>query len=193
IGVYDPNNEPRLVTFSPTASAALHSNELSRGMALAAQRTAARMPDELEMSNPIALDSGESLRVFGLRLPDHTDGSAAGTIVMVVDTQRLFSKMALLVADKNVHVLLLGPRGRPVPVSDERLISLVTSGDPPPALEQILERARSGDSGTGFIESADSAPLGFEEGDLIAAWAPVHTSVGRWSLATFTSTDGLRA
>lgn len=192
--VFDANGEPSMSISNPRLKQQAAGADLENEMRLTSVRSLSRA-GELELSPPIPTPDGRSLRVYALA-PSASGRSHLGAIAVLVDSDRQFSQLGVLSADPTVHILLLGPRGRPTPSSDARLAAVASAPDPKeqPVFVELLEAVRGGQSGTKWISPAETVTLGLGDADVFAAYTPLRTtSLGRWSLATFSSTSELQA
>lgn len=172
--------------------------DLRRAMASAAAAVLATTDDRIETSTALNSDPQRWYRAFALNLEPSGKGQAAGAIVLLVDLRELLAVLRLVSTEPRLDLLVLGPRGRPIPISSDPLVSAleqVERGERPGTeLERIVHRMRTGETGTDRVGIETAVALGFEPAEVIAAFGPVAMPHGaHWSIATFTSTSLIRA
>ncbi|MBK7860324.1 MAG: hypothetical protein IPJ65_17280 [Archangiaceae bacterium] len=189
LAVYGPEGKAALSVSNPRAATDEGEPAIEAQMRDAARRSLSRA-GELELSSPLSTAAGRSLRVVAIS-PGTSERPRA--VAMLIDSERLFSKLRLLASDPALRLLLLGPHGRPSSSSDA-LIAAASTGASSPALSALLTRLRRGERGTLWMSGADAGALGMGDADVLCAFAPLATDgLGQWSLALLTSTSVLRS
>ena len=165
-------------------------------MAKLARAVMARPARELAASLPIP-GHGRWYRVFALKLDAREPSGKPIAVALLVDTQPLFMKLALLGSDEGSRLVVLGLAGRAVPVSDPALVRAVARVDRNPGsfidFAQMIDRLRRADTGSMRIDPDEAARLGLGPAQLVAAFASIKTplynpSGGSWCIATVNST-----
>ena len=149
------------------------------------------------MPVPRASRSGWS-RIFASTWSRSPDGRVDGAIAVLLDMHRLFDKLHLLGSDGASRVLLLGGPGEPTAASDPALAAAIERVDDKkenaPQFALLLQRMRDGGHATLSIDGAEAARLGLGAVETIATFTAIRgEGAGRWSIATLSSTAGLRA
>lgn len=162
-----------------------------------ARATALRALDrkgELEMSRPLADPSGRALRVFAVALEPPGSPGRPAAVALLIDSQRLLSKLGVLASDPAVRLLLLGPHGMPTPSSDEPLAEAARGEvGVSPAFAEVVARMRRGERGTRWLPEAEARALAMGDAEALAAFAPLGAEGrGQWALGIFTTTSALR-
>jgi two-component system, NtrC family, sensor histidine kinase HydH len=159
-------------------------------MSQAARQALQQDHGAIAASPPMALNEIGWLRAFATRLP-----SSPGAIAVLVDTAPLFRPLELVAPARQSRLLILGPHGRPTPLSDPVLAHAIDVAMPRVAgLTRLVEDMGSGRKGVLRLSEEDSAALGLGHEDAVAAHAPIPMAGGgHWSIATLSSAAGLRA
>jgi signal transduction histidine kinase len=187
-GVYDREGREALVVIDPITPLGIPAT--ARGeMRESALRAAARPVGTVEQSHLLRSDPGGWYRVFATPLPD-----GGGAVALLVDTEPLFGKLRLVTALPGSLLLVVGPHGRPLPVSDPGVTAAVRDdGAGSPALARVVAGLRSGIPGTTELAPDEAAAVGLDRARAVAAWSPIHVQGSRhWALATVRSTASLR-
>jgi two-component system, NtrC family, sensor histidine kinase HydH len=181
------------------ASADLLASELYPDLQEVARHALVLPPGQIEASAPFAVEGGGWFRAFASSFAG-ADGQVAGAVAMLVDTEPLFGKVRLIVADAGSRLLVLGAHGMATPASTAPLAAAVTEldarrdGGRTPGFAALVARMRAGDpAGTLRIGDREAARLGLAAAEVVAAYAPVPFRGGHWSVATLDSTAPLRA
>ena len=161
---------------------------LGAWLASAAQEAVEMGTDELVVSAPAGSGEAGWLRTFARALPATGQGLApeGGAVALLVDTRPLVARLAQVPTPPDGRMLLLGPHGRPVPLSS---VSLVEALDDPPdlsltGLAESLALARAGERGT---------LRRIEEGRVLA-YAPIQVLGGEpWQVVMVDTTRVLDA
>lgn len=191
LAVYDPHGEQLMALANPRLGEGGWGPAIEAEVRATSVRAIERK-GELEMSRPLADAAGRALRVFAVAL-ETSAPSRGAAVALVVDSQRLLSKLDVLASDPSVRLLLLGPHGMPTPSSDERLAAAARVVDERwPAFTRLAARLRGGERGTVWLPSDEARALGMGDAEALAAFAPVSAEgKGKWALAIFTSTSVL--
>lgn len=183
--VYDVSGAEQLSVDNPRHQEPLDSRAELFAMA---ERALAR-PGDLQISSPLKTSGTRSRRIIALAVV----GERAHALALVVDSNRLMSKLGMLASDPSTHLLLLGPHGRPSAPSHPALVDAVTRGALPPSLQRILAAVRRNERGTEWVRAGEAIALGLGDADLVGTYAPLQTDgLGQWSLVMLTSTAALR-
>ena len=152
----------------------------------------------VETSRPSETEPLRWFRSFGtaftLGSPEQPTRRVA--VVLLVDMSIVLSSLRLLQSDPHLKLLLLGPYGTPVPVSDEKLSSLIGADGSSSltGLGTVVAAMRSNADGVVHLGARDAAAIGMPSADVVIAFTQVPMVGGLpWSIATFTSTAALRS
>ena len=189
--VYSADGVQTLSVANPRLAPNPQDNASAAELTQAAQRALAR-PGELQISSPI-LGPRHPLRVFAISL-EPRKSAPRKAVALLVDSERLLSKLRVLSTDPTTWLLLLGPHGRPSGSSDPRLAAAAQGGVTAPTVIALLEKLRAGERGTLWMNAVEANALGLGDAEVVCAFTPLPTEgLGRWSLAVLTSTAPLRA
>jgi signal transduction histidine kinase len=148
----------------------------------------------MAVSPPVEGPGSPWYRAFATPLSSR--GRVRGAVVILVDLQRTFERLRLAVPDPSARLVVLGPHGRPAPLTDPFVWKLAAADDPhgPGPLTETLESMRAGRTGTSLLLAAAAKRLGLGDADAVAAFAPIRAGdAGYWSAAVITSTERLRS
>jgi two-component system, sensor histidine kinase and response regulator len=177
-------------------SAERHDPAADAPMSEIARAVMSRPARELAATLPIR-GHGRWYRIFALKLDAHTPTGKPLAVALLVDTQPLFMKLALLGSDEGSRLVVLGLAGRAVAVSDPALVRAVARVDRDPRsfidFAQMIDRLRHADTGSVRIDPDESARLGLGPAQLVAAFASIKTPLynpagGSLCIATVSST-----
>jgi len=189
LAVFEPEGALRLSVANPRLPLESLEPLVDTELRAGAERALARR-GELQISSPLRPGGPRSRRVVAIA-PTEGAGSA---VAMLVDSDRLLSKLRLLASDPVTNLLLIGPHGRPSPPSHPMLAEAVAAGgEANPEVQALVERLKRGERGTMWLSGTVATQLGVGDAELLCAFAPVQTDgLGQWSLAVLTSTSVLR-
>ncbi|MEW5851421.1 MAG: ATP-binding protein [Myxococcota bacterium] len=191
--VVDGNGRITLTVTDPATAALMEGVDLQPVILDSAKRAAESPVGRVVTSAALPGERGAWLRVFATRLPQESLETGPGSLALVVNTQPYFRRLELITMESNTRLLVLGPYGRPAPVSDPVLMSSALRA-PPGGLEALLHELRAGRRGTMRISEADMAAMGLGTADAVAAYLPLPLSHAQpWAVATVTSVSALRA
>ncbi|MDY0000643.1 MAG: ATP-binding protein [Polyangia bacterium] len=144
---------------------------------------------DLAISPAIEVEKG-AYRVFAARLqpPWHC-------VALIVDMEPYLERLGIVAADPNTSLLVIGPWGTALSMSDPALRDAFGSepeGSRAP-LAVLRQLMRKGDQGTMLLSRAHAASLGLGNDDIVAAYYPIRLHEGgHFSAATLTSLAAIR-
>lgn len=186
IALYDTAGREGVVALGVRAATTWSRVPFSQELRRIAQEATARQ--SLAISNPLGDPAAPWERAFAT--PMFSGGQPRGALVIVVDQKSTFERLRLAAPDPRAKLVLLGPHGRPTPLTDPALAS--TADDPVEPLAELLGRMRRGQTGTIVVSGSKAGPLGLGASDVVAAFTPIRTQdVDHWSVAIIETTASL--
>ncbi|MFY0562730.1 two-component system sensor histidine kinase NtrB [Archangium lansingense] len=197
IVVLDSAGSQRFTIMDRRAGPAVTRGAVGTVLTEAAREALARPPGDILTSPPVAAAPGGWFRVFATSYAPSEDGPG-GSVAVLVDTEPSFAALKLIATKPQAKLLLIGAHGVPTPASDPTLIEwhkrLDAEAGLVPAYVELVAHMRSGERGTVRIPENEAALLGLGAADVIAAYTPIRMRGGaHWSVATFSTTEELRA
>ena len=197
IEVHDAAGQRLLSVTDPPARPGFTAEAFQGAMAGTASRAVPLAPGTLVVSPPVAEDARGWFRIFALALPRGAAGQPTGAITALVDTEPFFAPLLPVATEPGSHLLVLGPAGRPLPLSSRALLPGVGEADlerASPWLRALVTEMRAGRRGTLPITGGDALRAGLGPDPLVVAYAPIPVAdAGHWSIATISSTATVRA
>lgn len=153
-------------------------------------------PGQVAISSALDDDATGWLRVFATAIDDPS-GTKVGVVAMLVDAAPIMKSLDAFDNAGGPPLLVLGARGRPLPIADPRLSTAVKSLDATPRpgrVDSLLKAMRAGGAGNVVLDASDAAALGLPPTEHVAIYLPLPVRGGRsWSVASFSSTEPLRS
>jgi two-component system sensor histidine kinase HydH len=186
IAVYDSLGRQRVLALDPVTPAG-RQTPWSEALARAARTAISRQ--EMAISEPLGDPSAPWDRAFATPLVH--DGRVRGAVVILVDQKKSFERLRLVAPESSAKMLLLGPHGRPAPLTDP---SLAAAADHGGRFGEVLDRMRAGNTGTTTLSVTDATALGMGTAEAVAVFTPIRTQdAGHWSVAVLDSTAALQS
>lgn len=136
--------------------------------------------------------SGQSwYRIFATRLNDE-----GGRVALVVDMRPHMAKLKLAAVTPQTLILVIGPEGEIVPVTDDRVRRAMGRDRQrrTKRFRALLSHMSTGRPGTVRIPRAEASRLGMGTADVVAAYHPIRMEGGGyWAVATLTSMAAIQA
>jgi two-component system sensor histidine kinase HydH len=186
VGVYDQDGLRSLLVVD-RAWERTPSSEMIATMDKTASQ-ALREPSGIAVTSaPLAAPEGD-FRIFARR--GVFDGLPSRTVAILVDTRPLLARLATVSGDRMASLLVLGPHGSALSVSEPHLAEVIRQGPQLPALQRVLAHMRQGQAGTDLLSPADARLMGFPEAELLVVRVPIRPEDHEppWSAAAFVST-----
>ncbi|MFT3769882.1 MAG: response regulator [Minicystis sp.] len=196
VRVYDKTGALRLSVQEPTPGSYVPDRDVDAPMADLATVALQRSAGELVTSRPVP-GHGGYYRVFGIRIEPREPGGDPIAVAVLVDTQAIFNKLALLSPDNESRLLVIGLGGRTIPVSDpdasRAALRVEREREALPGFAELVDRMRRAETGNVRIGSDEAARLGLGTAPIIATFAAIQTPLynptgGSWCIATVNST-----
>lgn len=187
--VFAADPAPLLEVLDPREVRAPLPTELAHAMRETAHRA---LTGDVRVLTSHSLGDGATAwyRVFATRLS--TSAGSPLALSLLVDTHPFLDKLRLLANEPDSLLLVVGPHGKPAPVSDEALIRATLARIP--FLSRLIDETRKGKAGKGALSRGEAARLGLGSEELLVAYAPIRVQGARpWCAATFSRTSALRA
>lgn len=189
---YDAQGQLLLSVQHPTAAPILI-QDTTRATAETVSAALSGREHQLEMSAPLPLERGGWYRALAISIRD-AQQRPAGAIAALIDTRALFQ--VVKVVGSGSQLLVLGPRGRPTPVTPPLLAKPLEDPaslqEQTPTYAELTAQMKSGNRGTLQLSEEEATLLGLGGSEVIVAYGPIAVGVGHWSVATLTSTASLR-
>jgi two-component system, NtrC family, sensor histidine kinase HydH len=186
IVVYDAEGRESAVAMGARAAAAWSRVPFSQELQRIAQ--AAMVRQSLVISTPLGDPAAPWERAFATPLSGN--GQARGALVLVVDQKSSFERLRLVGPEPRAKLVLLGPHGRPTPLTDPELAA--AADDPAGPLEDVLSRMKRGQTGTTVLSVAEARSLGLGTAEAVAAFTPIRAEdADHWSVAIVETTASL--
>ena len=180
--VYDLEGRERVVAMDPLASSSWSRAPFTG--ALRATALAAASRHGMAISEPLGDATSPWWRAFAT--PIARRGEVRGALVILVDQKEMFERLRLVAPESSAKLLLLGPRGRPTPLTDPALGAATTDDDGP--LGEVLRRMRAGYTGSVALPRTAAAAVGLAGSDAVAVFAPIRAEeAGHWAVAVIDS------
>ncbi len=187
IAVYDGSGRQRALALDPASFSAGAPSPWSGARAQTARAAIAR--GEMAISPPLGDPSAPWDRAFGTPLVH--GGGVRGAVVILVDQKHSFERLRVVAPEPSARMLLLGPHGRPAPLTDP---SLAAAADRGGRFGEVLGRMRASATGAAMLPAAEARALGMGDGEAVVVFAPIRThDAGHWSVAVVDSAAGLHA
>jgi two-component system sensor histidine kinase HydH len=188
VGVYDEAGVRSMLVVDPGWGRPL-SPDMVEAMDATAQLAHLGGEGPAVTSVPILDPSSDLFRVFARR--GATEGLPHRTVAFLVDTRPILSRLATVSGDRMASLLVLGPHGSAVSVSEPRLAAAVTQKAAPASFQRILASMRQQEAGVDIVAGDEARRMGFPEADLLVVRVPIRPEEDgpAWSAATFVSTQ----
>lgn len=194
--LYQCDKNMSLLVTDPHRRGAVSSEILSE-MKKTGEKVISSEDTEVQVS-PLIQWEQISMRVFAIKLDGQEHCRGGRAVALAVNTGMFLKKLQLVTADRDTHLLVLGPHGFPTPFSSDALekafqVHSRLGKNEFSSFSQLIRKMRSGGSGIATIGQEEAQKLGLGKGEVIAVYSTMQADKKNyWAVATFTSMAALR-